>query len=117
VGTSVLFANDRVRVWALTLGPGESCPPHRHRHDYVILYPQPAVMRPHDTPQLERVQAGLTAFVTVGRDGLPPHSIANAGDQPCTHYIIELLGPPDGDRARSFAHNGRTEPVHAVRGR
>ena len=24
VGTSVLFANDRVRVWELTLGPGEA---------------------------------------------------------------------------------------------
>ena len=77
----------------------------------MILYPQPAVMRPHGAPQLERVQAGLTAFVTVGRDGLPPHSIANAGNQPCTHYIVELLEPTGRDRPQSFVHNGRTEPV------
>ena len=30
VGTSLLFENDRVRVWEMVLPPGASCSPHRH---------------------------------------------------------------------------------------
>ena len=31
VGTAVLFENDRVRVWELTLAPGESSDTHEHQ--------------------------------------------------------------------------------------
>jgi beta-alanine degradation protein BauB len=37
VGTRLLFENDRVRVWDLALGPGESLAAHIHRLDYLIL--------------------------------------------------------------------------------
>jgi beta-alanine degradation protein BauB len=37
VGTRVVFENDRVRVWEIELGPGESLPMHLHELDYVFV--------------------------------------------------------------------------------
>ena len=37
VGTRLLFENDRVRVWDLTLAPGESTGRHRHTDDYFYV--------------------------------------------------------------------------------
>jgi hypothetical protein len=34
VGTTLLSQSDRVRVWSITLGPGERLPAHRHVLDY-----------------------------------------------------------------------------------
>ena len=33
-GDELVFANDRVRVWAMNLGPGESIFFHAHQHDH-----------------------------------------------------------------------------------
>jgi FAD/FMN-containing dehydrogenase len=110
VGTSVLFANDRVRVWEMVLAPGETCAPHRHRNDFLLLYPHAAVMRPHARPGLEHVAPGLVGYVTVGAGGVGPHQITNAGPGPATHYIIELLGPSATPAAQPLIHNGRARP-------
>ncbi|MBO0684182.1 MAG: hypothetical protein J2P45_13560 [Candidatus Dormibacteraeota bacterium] len=107
VGTNVLFENDRVRVWEMTLQPGETCAPHRHRNDYLMLYPEPALGRSTSRSQVERVEAGFVAFAAVGRQGLPPHQITNLAPAPARHYIIELLGPSVADSAQPPAHNGR----------
>jgi hypothetical protein len=37
VGTRVLFEDERVRIWELSLAPGEETPPHRHDLDYYII--------------------------------------------------------------------------------
>ena len=37
IGTTLLFENDRVRVWELRLEPGERSDRHHHRHDYVMI--------------------------------------------------------------------------------
>ena len=36
VGTRVLFEDDRVKIWELTLEPGEHSDLHRHEHDYYL---------------------------------------------------------------------------------
>jgi hypothetical protein len=38
IGTSVLFENDRVRVWEMPLEPGTSSALHQHHNDYVVIY-------------------------------------------------------------------------------
>jgi hypothetical protein len=38
VGTRVLFENDRVRVWEMTLDPGERSALHRHELDYLLVF-------------------------------------------------------------------------------
>ena len=37
VGTKLLFENDRVRVWDLSLAPGESTGLHRHESDFLYV--------------------------------------------------------------------------------
>ena len=34
VGTRLLFENERIRVWDITLEPGKRLPLHRHRTSY-----------------------------------------------------------------------------------
>jgi len=37
IGDRVIYENDRVRVWELTLDPGAESHVHRHPHDYLII--------------------------------------------------------------------------------
>ena len=37
IGDTLLFENDRVRIWSLTLEPGEESHEHLHPHDYVLV--------------------------------------------------------------------------------
>ena len=37
IATEVLFENDRVKIWNLTVEPGESSDWHLHGHDYVTV--------------------------------------------------------------------------------
>jgi hypothetical protein len=63
VGTTVLFENQRLRVWELLLAPGQTCQPHQHLHDHLLLYAEPATIR----AQLEgrpvlHIQDGLVSY-------------------------------------------------------
>lgn len=61
----------------LHLEPGETCAPHRHRNEYLMLHPEAAVGRCTSRSHVERVEPGFVAFATVGSQGLPPHQITN----------------------------------------
>jgi hypothetical protein len=37
IASNVLFENDRVRVWEMSLQPGEESDLHRHELDYVMI--------------------------------------------------------------------------------
>ena len=37
VGTTLLFENDRVKVWEMDLAPGAKSDVHRHEMDYLIV--------------------------------------------------------------------------------
>ncbi len=37
VGSTVLFENDRVRIWEIDLLPGEELPMHHHDLDYAVV--------------------------------------------------------------------------------
>jgi beta-alanine degradation protein BauB len=118
VGTTVLFENQRLRVWELLLAPGETSPAHSHRHDHLIVYAEPAKIRAqHDgQPVVQHIQEGLVSYRAVGPDGLAPHQITNLGGRPSRHFIIELLGPSEADRPTGHVHNHRvrTEPLPAT---
>ncbi len=36
VGHRITFENEQVRIWQMTLEPGESSDFHEHKHDYVM---------------------------------------------------------------------------------
>jgi hypothetical protein len=109
VGSEILFENEVVRVWEMVLGPGEACAPHRHVHDHLLIYTEPATIRAQVDGRdvIQHVEDGLVSYRAVGRDGLPPHSITNAADRPSRHFIVELLGPRASDVATGHQHNGR----------
>jgi hypothetical protein len=74
VGSRKLFENDRVCVWELTLGPGETSPVHRHTRDYVlyVLQGAPAEMFDKDLNSLGvgEVKTGDTIFYRLDGDEL-----------------------------------------------
>jgi hypothetical protein len=37
IATTLLFENDRIKVWELRLAPGERSALHRHENDYVMI--------------------------------------------------------------------------------
>ena len=37
VGSQILFEDDNVRIWEMTLEPGEHSDLHRHDHDYYLV--------------------------------------------------------------------------------
>jgi len=109
VGTSVLFENSRVRVWEMVLAPGQTCPPHSHAHDYLMLYTTPSVIASGspDHQVVQQIEPGGVAYHAVGAPGLGPHAIRNSGDPASHHFIVELLGPSEAAIAQPIEHNGR----------
>lgn len=98
-GDELVFANDRIRVWAMNLGPGESIFYHSHQYDHLIFWPTPgrAVSMEYDEEEefthVQNAEKNYVFYRSVGRGGgLKPHRLKNIEDHPVTHYIIELVG-------------------------
>jgi len=110
VGTTVLFENARVRVWEMVLSPGETCQPHRHASDYLMIYAAPSVIRAtldDGRPVAQHLDAGMVAYRAVGQAGLGVHQITNVGSVESRHFIVELLGDNSTQDAQPPEHNGR----------
>jgi hypothetical protein len=96
VGSKVVFENDRVRVWELTLQPGEDGPVHRHDHDHLLIQiagdrvavvPEPDT-KSRFTEYLEvDVNPGQVAFVRSGGVEVA----RNVGSRPYREIIVELI--------------------------
>jgi hypothetical protein len=109
VGTSILFENERIRMWEMVLAPGETCATHRHLHDHMLLYAEPATIQAkvEGRPVIQPVEDGLVSYTAVGPSGLPPHAITNIAKTPSRHFIVELLGPSTANAPGPRQHNGR----------
>ena len=97
MGDEVVFENDRVRIWELTLAPGADSNVHQHEHDYVLVIlggdRVAAVQEPDSDsslpPYLEaEVTPGSAVFVE--RGGI--EIARNVGSEPYHEFIIELKG-------------------------
>lgn len=113
-GDEIVFANDRIRVWAMNLGPGESIFYHSHQYDHLIFWPHPGrarAMEYDDEEEWSLVQdaeKNFAFFKTVGRNGgLKPHRLLNIEDHPVTHYIIELVGESASETELEGVSNGK----------
>jgi hypothetical protein len=94
VGTRLLFENDRVRVWDVSLEPGESLEKHIHRLDYVILVESGGLLRSTDpdNPANNReipFRDDQVEFRVVG-DGKVDNLLTNIGTKRHRNYVIEL---------------------------
>ena len=115
-GDELVFANDRIRVWAMNLEPGQAIFYHSHQYDHLIFWPNPgkAVSMEYDEEQefahVQNADKNYAFFKTVGRNGgLKPHRLKNLEDHPVTHYIIELVGESATDEPGPAQSNGKGE--------
>lgn len=95
VGTTLLFENDRVRVWELAVAPGETLDKHIHLKDYLYIVSSPGVLRFSDPDNPERdhdvhFRDNQVAFVSVPPSGKVDDHITNIGDKFHRNYIVEL---------------------------
>ncbi len=92
IGTELLFENDVVRVWSMTLEPGQSMPYHAHRLDYLYVYVTPSRIAFMETPgQVKETRDygdGYVNYISVG-DGTA-HEIRNDADIPHRQILVEF---------------------------
>jgi hypothetical protein len=95
MGDEVVFENDRVRIWELTLAPGTDSNIHEHEHDYILVIldgDRVAAQQEPDTgsPFPEYFEADVTpgSVVYVERGGI--ETAKNIGAKPYHEFIIEL---------------------------
>lgn len=89
VGQEVLLENDRVRVWHITLAPGETQPLHHHGLPYVVVAVSGASNVIH-TAAGERIEVAEETGAVVFREPGQTHMLTNAGDTTYVGRIIEL---------------------------
>ncbi|MGP3690627.1 hypothetical protein ACTVZO_39055 [Streptomyces sp. IBSNAI002] len=95
IGTSILFEDERVRIWELRLAPGEQSDVHRHELDHILIQisgDRIAVRPEPDTegPYSEYLEAEVVpgAVIPVGPGGV--ETAVNTGRQPYLEVIVEL---------------------------
>jgi hypothetical protein len=94
VGTRLLFENERIRVWDITLGPGERLPFHRHRTSYFYRCEAGGRVRVRtpegDDAEYESVLDEVH-FHEIGPDDLVVHDLENVGGTTVRFTTVELL--------------------------
>lgn len=97
IGTRLLFENERVRVWDLTLAPGETLPLHRHELDYLYVVIGGGSLQTGfadgtaDEPR--QMADGEVRFREVSLsdgDRRATHSATNVGGTPWRNIVVEL---------------------------
>tara|TARA_B100000676_G_C17779769_1_gene681257 strand:+ start:432 stop:734 length:303 start_codon:yes stop_codon:yes gene_type:complete len=92
VGSKLLFENDRVRVWDLTLAPGESTGKHRHTNDYLYVVIGGGHLQGIDADgtkgEPRRMEDGEVRWRDV--EGEDVHEAVNTGEDPWRNIIVEL---------------------------
>lgn len=94
VGSRLLSVSNRVRVWHLSLAPGERLPAHCHVLDYfwTALTPGRARSHYHDGRTQERAYAaGETAHYRFGAGEFMLHDLENIGEQTLAFTTVEFL--------------------------
>jgi len=98
VGTVLVSETDRVRVWHLTIRPGERLPFHRHVNDYfwTALSAGRARSR-YESGEVREVSytVGETRHYSFGPGESMLHDLANTGDTDLAFVTVEFLRGPN----------------------
>lgn len=99
IGSSILYEDDRVRVWELVVGPGESFPVHDHALDYVTISLDEADLEAHEADGSVRRNRRAPGDVQYTRVGTGQrHELRNVGSTPYRNRIVEFkvrMSTPD----------------------
>jgi quercetin dioxygenase-like cupin family protein len=86
----VLFENDRVRTWDLTLEPGEATAWHQHHHDYLIVVIEGGpVSLEYGDGTIEH-QNDEVGHVEMRQDADQAHRLVNNSSRRYRNIVIEL---------------------------
>ncbi|MEM9316919.1 MAG: DUF1330 domain-containing protein [Pseudomonadota bacterium] len=113
IGTDLMFENDQVRVWHMTLRPGERMPVHRHVLTYfwTAITPGRFLQRTYDGTTYESdYQAGLTHFYDVGWGEFALHNLENVGSTTMIFVAVELKKESANMPLSLFDHRARWTP-------
>jgi mannose-6-phosphate isomerase-like protein (cupin superfamily) len=94
VGSVLVSQSDRVRVWHLTLAPGERLGFHRHVLDYFWTVTAPGRGRSrYASGEVQDVEyeAGDTRHLRFGVGESMIHDLENIGDTPLSFVTVEFL--------------------------
>jgi hypothetical protein len=98
VGQRLLSETDRVRVWGLTLAPGERIGFHRHVLDYfwVALTAGRSLSRYATGESSEfSYEAGMTRHFSFEEGGFILHDLTNIGDTDLVFTTVEFKDSPN----------------------
>lgn len=95
VGSTVMFENDRVRVWDMQIAPNDSLDKHIHRLDYFFIIESGGLIRfadPDNPSDYRDVQFrdGQVTFVPVPEQGKVDNQLTNIGTKHHRCYVVEL---------------------------
>ena len=97
LGQRVLLDDDAVRVWELTLAPGEESGLHRHEHDYLLVIVEgdrvAAEPAPESTTFTDRIEVEVTPPQAAHLRAGGVENAINTGSIPYREFIIELKHP------------------------
>jgi beta-alanine degradation protein BauB len=94
VGTTLLFENGWIRVWDITLEPGERLPFHRHRTSYFYRCEAGGRLRirTQDGQEAEyESPADEVHFHEIGPEDVVVHDLENVGETTVRFTTVELL--------------------------
>jgi hypothetical protein len=95
VGTTLLFENDRVKVWEIRLEPGQRAPFHRHPHPYFFVCAEPGRVRTRFANGFYAdgdAEPGEFMYLEHSEDEPGIHDLENIGDTTVRYTTVELLG-------------------------
>jgi beta-alanine degradation protein BauB len=96
VATTKLFENDRVRVWAMYLDPGQSSDVHEHTMDYLLIQLdgdkiagifEPDTKGPYP-PGIVEGDVARGNVIYIERGGI--ETAKNTGQRPYREILVEL---------------------------
>jgi hypothetical protein len=94
VGSKLLLENDSVRIWDITLAPGERLPFHRHRTSYFYRSHAAGLVRvrfPDGTATTYPTEIDEVHFHEIGPSDVVVHDLENAGDTTIAFTTVELV--------------------------
>ena len=98
VGSRLAFENHRVRVWHITVEPGERLPAHRHVLEYfwTAMTHGRLLQRSHDgTTYVSDYEPGSTGYHELGDGEFGLHDLENVGDTTMVVTTVEFKDGPN----------------------
>ena len=94
IGTTLVFEDDRVRIWRIEIEPGEVAPFHTHELDYTTVSIEGDIIeRMNGDGSIDRIAVQPGNF-SRWYQSTQQHSLKNVGTRRFRNVIIELKNRP-----------------------